>query len=477
MVPIIVVVVPALTGFLLTSLLWRHADQARLDPFMNLGLRVSIGFGLGIGICSYLSFVLQALDLYSVFWIAGVEAVLLACLAVGYRHRAGASCDRPASFRAFLSRKPGAGLYGALALGISGLAAVSTILAKQASHGGWDAFAIWNMRARFIVRGGEDWMESTFAPDLAWSNPDYPLLIPMSVVRGWRYLGVESQDVPIWVAGAFVAATIALLVFGSGLLSSREQGAVAGLLVVGTPFFVIHGMSQYADVALSFFVLAAVILCCLGLHTSGRDGVGLFVLAGCVSALAAWTKNEGILVALAVAVSLTAVSTMRSGWVETRRVLACFVVGGLPGMTLLAWFKGVLAAPNVLVSGETLGSAPEKILALDRYIQTLDAFGSQALTFGEWLVHPLFPVLAYSFAFGFAFRRRVHETMMAASTLCFIVAGLFAIYITTPHDLAWHLDNSLNRLLLQLWPTLVLIFCLVTNGVGRFYRDGQRHDL
>ena len=135
------------------------------------------------------------------------------------------------------------------------------------------------MRARFIFRTDEDWVTSTFASDLWWSHPDYPLLIPMSIVRGWRYLGVESQGVPVWVSGTFIAATIALLVFGSGLLSTREQGAVAGLLAVGTPFFLIHGMSQYADVALSFFVLATVILACLGLQKPGKDGLGFWVLA------------------------------------------------------------------------------------------------------------------------------------------------------------------------------------------------------
>ena len=49
MAPIIVIVVPGLTGFLLTSVLWPHDDHARLDPLMALGLRVSIGLGLGCG--------------------------------------------------------------------------------------------------------------------------------------------------------------------------------------------------------------------------------------------------------------------------------------------------------------------------------------------------------------------------------------------------------------------------------------------
>ena len=46
--------------------------------------------------------------------------------------------------------------------------------------------------------------------------------------------------------------------------------------------------------------------------------------------LAAWTKNEGIIVILAVFTTATALSIMRSNWKETQRVLARFVCGGLP---------------------------------------------------------------------------------------------------------------------------------------------------
>ena len=137
----------------------------------------------------------------------------------------------------------------------------------------------------------------------------------------------------------------------------------------------------------------------------------------------------------------------------------------LPGIIALAYFKLRFATPSDLVSAQTLSTAPEKILTLDRYGQTIEAFGVQTLAFGEWLVHPGVAVLAYGVAFGFAFRDRVHETLMVALTLCSILTVFFAVYIITPYDLAWHLSSSLNRLFLQLWPTLILFFCLVMNGV------------
>jgi hypothetical protein len=33
------------------------------------------------------------------------------------------------------------------------------------------------------------------------------------------------------------------------------------------------------------------------------------------------------------------------------------------------------------------------------------------------------------------------------------------VYVVTPLDLPWHLGNSLGRVLLQIWPCFVMLFC------------------
>ena len=35
-------------------------------------------------------------------------------------------------------------------------------------------------------------------------------------------------------------------------------------------------------------------------------------------------------------------------------------------------------------------------------------------------------------------------------------AGYFAIYLVTPYNLTWHLEKSISRLVVQLWPCAVL---------------------
>jgi len=40
-------------------------------------------------------------------------------------------------------------------------------------------------------------------------------------------------------------------------------------------------------------------------------------------------------------------------------------------------------------------------------------------------------------------------------TTLIIACGYFMIYVITPHDLKWHIDTSIDRLMIQLLPMIV----------------------
>ena len=77
-------------------------------------------------------------------------------------------------------------------------------------HGRWDAWLIWNMHARFLFRGGEGWREA-FASGLDWSHWDYPLLLPLSIARGWTYTGGEGILFPAAMGFIFTFLILGLL--------------------------------------------------------------------------------------------------------------------------------------------------------------------------------------------------------------------------------------------------------------------------
>ncbi len=173
---------------------------------------------------------------------------------------------------------------------VAGLLGIAGMLVLE-PHGGWDAWAMWNWKARYLFRSGSQW-RNAFAPGAP--HPDYPLLLSAANARCWTYLGRDPLWIPQLVGVAFTMAAVGLLTAGVARLRGPNQGWLAGLSLLGTVRYLSHGAALYADVPLSFFLLATLLL--LALHDAGeRPAPGLLVLAGLAAALAAWTKNEGLM--------------------------------------------------------------------------------------------------------------------------------------------------------------------------------------
>jgi hypothetical protein len=207
----------------------------------------------------------------------------------------------------------------AVAAGIS--AAAMAGLSEAFPHGNWDAWAIWNVRARFLTAGGE-------LAQRAWSDaithPNYPQLLPGFVARCWAYGGTISVSAPIATGFLFWAALLSLVTGGVALLRGPSLGLLSGLVLVGAPFFLREAPSQYADVPLACFMAGALLLLLLARPA----------LAGAFAGLAAWTKDEGLLF---LAVFIVAAALFRRGWLRA-------AAGAIPAAALVLVFKLAIAS-------------------------------------------------------------------------------------------------------------------------------------
>ncbi len=90
-------------------------------------------------------------------------------------------------------------------LGIAGLYFFAYYDANP--HGRWDAWAIWNMRARFLFLGGDGWTAAfTEIPGLP--HGDYPLLVPGAVLRLWTWIGETYTSAPALIGVMFCVAVL-----------------------------------------------------------------------------------------------------------------------------------------------------------------------------------------------------------------------------------------------------------------------------
>jgi hypothetical protein len=54
-----------------------------------------------------------------------------------------------------------------------------------------------------------------------------------------------------------------------------------------------------------------------------------------------------------------------------------------------------------------------------------------------------------------------------AAVLLLTLTGYFFVYVMTPLDLGYHLATSLNRLFLQLWPSVIFLFFMAAGAPER----------
>lgn len=341
-------------------------------------------------------------------------------------------------------------LMAALALCV----AIAFVLhAIKKPDGDWDAWTIWNVRARFLYLTGS--ASQTFDSRLV--HADYPPLLPALVAGGWFASGGEGLWVAPLVAGLFAATTAAVL---AGCVSECRGGGaafVAAAVLLGTPQFLQLAEKQYADVPLGALIAAACGLVALALERRAAPTGLLLPLAGAMASAAALLKNEGLLYFLAILGALILVP--RGSYRHPRRLTeaACFVVGAAPLLILLAWFKLTLAPPNDLVRSVSSGVILTRLSDPSRCLLIVRALLARCARVGDWSVF----LAGVPLALAWGLRHGASDAVRVVGAALLIVAlGFGAVYLLTPFDVNWHINTSMDRLIIQLWPSVLLLTAL-----------------
>lgn len=210
-------------------------------------------------------------------------------------------------------------------------------------HGDWDAWAIWNLHARLLYRAGAQWSEM-FSRNLYDGHQDYPLLLPSLIASGWKVAGTESTAIPAFIGILFTFAVVALLVSSVSFLSNDGRGFAAGLVLLGTPDFILQGSTQMADVPLGFFILLTVVL--LYLSERSEENNFFLMLSGMSAGFAAWTKNEGLLFLVCLFAARLLVGGIYKSRARVGREMQVFCCGLLPILSIVLSFKVLLSPRN-----------------------------------------------------------------------------------------------------------------------------------
>jgi hypothetical protein len=448
---------PVILGYL--TVCWILPRQGRDRSITSV--KVFLAIGVGFGLTSFIAYVLLVLGIFTRMPLLMTElglTLIFGMLALRQSYVKDVPLvgdhERP---NAVSSVKVRGRILTIFSVALAVAVGIFTTFSQQSPHGGGDAWAIWNLRARFLFRGTEHWTDA-FSSAMFWSHPDYPLLLPASVARGWLITGTETVLVPILLAASFTFGMLGLIVSALASLQGVNQGLLAAAVLLASSF-VANGATQTADVPLAFYFLSFVIVTVL--REKFRPA-RIFLLLGVLAGLSAWVKNEGCLFLL-IAATIAGFTLFGQAGVSKVKLMGYFCGGILPSVLVLLHFKTQIAPTNDLFEGQTSDMILSRLMSIDRYWLVLKASGKIVAKFAAWPANIPVALLLYFYLVrarpGVWCRREISLSVVLLSVM---LSGYYCVFVITPYDIGWHVSNSLERLLLQIWPSaLFLYFCIV----------------
>ncbi len=436
--------VSTLIGFLVLKIFFRQISRE------NFSLYLFLSPGLGLGISSLITFfsfiVCDKFDPLAI-WI--LHAIAL--MGLGIIH------VRLKNFQDFRFQCPCIKPFDVLCLMLLGLTVALVYLFGRAHpFGEWDGWALWNMKAKFLTLSGISWRG--VCHELHWhTQPDYPLLLPLMNVWGWSLSYGNFSPAPFWTAFVFSVSCAGLLFTGLERFIERKIALFAACFLISLFPYHYIGTAQYADIILSYYLLAGMVTLTVALRHREHS---LLFLFGIFLGLMTFTKNEGTVIALLLII-LTAHHLWREnsvGALKSSPLLLKVLAGFLITASFTLYFKLFLAPPNRDIIMPADGRWP--YFNFEGCYLILTAFLHE-LT-GVWS-HPAWVA---GLAIVINVKKLFHKEIRIM-TLFFILYALvlFFIYLTTSNfNLTWRLSRTSSRIICYLLPSVLFWIFYMTQS-------------
>lgn len=463
------------------ALRWLTRKQRPLRKLEFLGL----AFGLGIGVISLgmfcLAFGRVRLDTWTVsLFLCGLFASLMALNIKGRRKvplkkmrlEGGSRCpsgdlkssvettNRRSESGSHLPKMPS---LGRLEMAMTAMICASCLLVAVDALSqpllGFDARAIWGMKAKIIFSNHQIYGEDFLDPDRLHAKQRYPLGIPLALSFIYHSTGQLNDRFGKVIFPAFFLALLCFFYGALRRLFNHRYSLLGTCLLTTLPCFTIYAnggaASGYSDVPLTYsYTVFALSLFLWTLQQHKID----FVLALLFGIFALFTKNEGLALW---GITLTCVVLFQSRDPEPVPKLAKLSLLAVASVAaLLPWHLYRLQLPLLEEDYFQLLTLPNLIAGTDRL-----------------------PYLAKSFLREFALRPHLWSLLGPCLTLAFLVSprratgrthGVFMwiallyclfvvmIYLVIPWEMDELIPVSLTRLLMPLSPVLLFWMLIQT---------------
>ncbi|MBP9854415.1 MAG: glycosyltransferase family 39 protein [Candidatus Omnitrophica bacterium] len=434
---LIPLILSSLTGYLIIITLFR--EKTIINKTLTLVLSAGLGIGLNSVLTFYSFFIMNGFNRKAIWTFSSVIPFILILI----NHKTILYKMKNCSFKInFLSPVVWT-LWGVLFY-------IILFMAKAHPFGQWDAWALYNMKMKFLLFGADHWKD--IFEKLHWyTQPDYPLLLPFINVYHFALSQTPQQTVPL-ITGVVFTMLIGWVIFG-GLkqIMSSSVAFFASLLLLSNPFFIFQSTGQYADTILAYYLLASILCIQLTLLYSNKP---LAFLSGLMLGLMTFVKNEGIVIAIILISIFIVYLVFKSVPKEEKNkwlllipfLMTGFLITASPTLIL----KLFLAPTNKDIFG--LSVIHMKFLNWDGFMILVHAFITE-ISQKRWTFIWFFIIFLFLVANKKLFYKECKIVILFLILYSFV---LTIIYLTTVNfDLSWRIKSTLPRICYYLLPSLL----------------------
>lgn len=313
----------------------------------------------------------------------------------------------------------------------------------------WDSWVNWSIKARAFF------MNQTISPALfsdasrAVTHLDYPLLLPLAQASLYQLVGAPDDRFVGWIALGFFLALVSLVYVSARAFGATRTRALLAAAVVGAlPTLALLAAENYADIPLAVYGIVTATYLLRWIERAERGALAVALVG---AACLAWTKREGLVLALAISFSAFVLYPR----VRRARVgsIACVLASSVVAVSWTLWLtvQGTTNPDHLPLTGDLVLQNLARIPTIASYF----AGSIVSMQWGfVWLCAALIVLLRLARRAG-----ATHDLYLVSASLYVLTMSLSYIFSDYAPYTA-HLASSGYRLVAHVTPFIIIWLAL-----------------
>lgn len=315
----------------------------------------------------------------------------------------------------------------------------------------YDAIAIYAIRSKIFYLSRSIPRDYFYNIGLLFPHPDYPLNIPLSETFVYLFLGNLNDQLVKIIFPLYFVAILGILYFSIRRFGSRTYALIFTFILATIPQFNNFATNAYIDLPLAYYCFAGALFLFYWFKETAR--AEFLYISAVMTALASWTKNEGLLYCVANILLFFVFLFINRRSIKKKDVLNGLLYIGIVLLILAPWLwvKFTMNLVNSDVGSTTLGQL--NIIKQSYKIWPI-FYEFQRQIFGPkkwnilWIIVMLSAVIYHKKIF-------VKDQRYITISLMLTVSGYVFAYLIGQREIGFLVTTTWSRFMIHFLPLVV----------------------